>query len=227
MKIKNPLILLVTFVLVSGQSVNAQDQTASQMTDEDFIRYFNIFQTSEDDINTILSGGDNAVIRMNSMLQAISKQAVTVSRYAFENRTKEMSREVDSLRAKILLFEEKMEGMRAAMKLIDAELHTLREASCQPASISREKSRLVFAEAKERARQIVIGMPQQEVERLLGKPDTFSTSQFGGAPGVDRWVGLICEYQWKANSGIVENRIRIVYNGSNGQNWRVNSFEIK
>ena len=62
-------------------------------------------------------------------------------------------------------------------------------------------------------------MPIEQVEALLGKPDTVNVRVYGGESGVQVWTGKLVYYSWGSR------KISITYYDSNGS-WRVNDFYV-
>lgn len=203
------IILTILGLLLTSVMLDAQKTAMSAIEQERFNKTFNVVTPSQGQIDIILKGGPDAVKMLDSLLQNTVRESVTMSQHLVESvkmKTDKLEGRVEDLETKIALLS------------INNTHQTLAPITERPS----------YEEAKKRALGLKEGMRQSEVELLIGTPDSFKLAQMGGAPGVERWQGLVHEYIWKEGYAVL-GQIRIVYRKASGFEgvWIINNFDVR
>ena len=220
MKTSNLAMSVFTLCLLAPcLSRSDEPKNGSVVTDE-FKSQFNVYTPTRDDIDVILKGGDEAVKRLDTILQNIARQSLTMANYLIQQEAGKTEKREAELSAKLASLETRF----GVLEIIP---HTPAVNASPATSVLRPTGRLSFEEAKQRARAVKQGMAETEVEALIGPPDQFQTRTYGGAPGVDRWQGLEHTYVWKNEYGVPTGQIQIIYQSVGPDQWVVNNFQVQ
>lgn len=73
----------------NGQQANQQPQ----YTEQDFKRLFNVYESTEQDANDIMAGGQQAVAALNRIVNGVTRQAMTMASFLIEQEQQKLAKQ--------------------------------------------------------------------------------------------------------------------------------------